>query len=174
MHQGQASGGADRLSTAGRRALTLYSIAAVVLAADRITKTLAERTLQDGPVELIPGVLHLTYTTNPGGAFGLFGGIPWLFASISVGVIAAIVIASRRLPATSSAIGLGLVLGGAAGNMVDRAIRGPAFSGEVVDFVDLQVWPIFNLADSAIMIGAATLLIAGLRADHGRRDAARG
>ncbi len=163
MLQGQAGGGADRLSTAGRRALTLYGIAAVVLTADRVTKVLAERSLQDGPVELIPGVLHLTYTTNPGGAFGLFGGIPWLFASISVAVIVAIVIASRKLPATSSAIGLGLVLGGALGNMVDRAIRGPAFSGEVVDFIDLQVWPIFNLADSAIVIGAFLVALAAFR-----------
>jgi signal peptidase II len=146
----------------------------VVLTADRVTKVLAERSLQHGPIEVIPGVLDLRYTTNPGGAFGLFGGIPWLFASISVAVIVAIVIASRRLPATSSAVGLGLVLGGAIGNMIDRAIRGPAFSGEVVDFIDLQVWPIFNLADSAIMIGAGTLLIAGLRRDHGRRDPARG
>lgn len=146
----------------------------MVLTADRVTKVLAERNLQDGPVELIPGVLDLRYTTNPGGAFGLFGGIPWLFATITLAVIVAIVIASRRLPATSSAVGLGLVLGGAAGNMVDRAIRGPGLSGEVVDFIDLQVWPIFNLADSAIMIGAGTLLIAGLRRDHGRSDPARG
>jgi signal peptidase II len=148
---------------AGRRALTLYGIAAVVLALDRITKVLAERDLQDGPVELIPGVLDLRYTTNPGGAFGLFGGIPWLFVAISAAVIVAIVLASRRLPATASAVGLGLVLGGAMGNLIDRAIRGPGFSGEVVDFIDLQVWPIFNLADSAIVVGAAVLLLSGLR-----------
>ncbi len=145
-----------------------------MLTADRVTKVLAERTLQDGPVELISGVLDLRYTTNPGGAFGLFGGIPWLFATISAAVILAIVIASRKLPATSSAIGLGLVLGGAVGNMIDRAIRGPAFSGEVVDFIDLQVWPIFNLADSAIMIGAGILMIAGLRRDRRPSDPARG
>jgi signal peptidase II len=148
---------------AGRRALTLYGIAAVVLALDRVTKVLAERNLQDGPVELITGVLDLRYTTNPGGAFGLFGGIPWLFVAISAAVIIAIVLASRRLPATASAVGLGLVLGGAMGNLIDRAIRGPGFSGEVVDFIDLQVWPIFNLADSAIVVGAAVLLLSGLR-----------
>jgi signal peptidase II len=148
---------------AGRRALTLYGIAAAVLALDRFTKVLAERNLQDGPVELIPGVLDLRYTTNPGGAFGLFGGIPWLFVAISAAVIIAIVLASRRLPATASAVGLGLVLGGAMGNLIDRAIRGPGFSGEVVDFIDLQVWPIFNLADSAIVVGAAVLLLSGLR-----------
>jgi len=148
---------------AGRRALTLYGIAAAVLALDRVTKVLAERNLQDGPVELIPGVLDLRYTTNPGGAFGLFGGIPWLFVAVSAVVVVAIVLASRRLPATASAVGLGLVLGGAIGNLIDRAIRGPGFTGEVVDFIDLHVWPIFNLADSAIVIGAAVLLLSGLR-----------
>jgi len=155
---------------AGRRALTLYGIAAAVLALDRVTKVLAERSLQDGPVELIPGVLDLRYTTNPGGAFGLFGGIPWLFVTISAAVIVAIVLASRRLPATASAVGLGLVLGGAIGNLIDRAVRGPGFSGEVVDFIDLQVWPIFNLADSAIVIGAAVLLLSGLRRQPAARD----
>lgn len=166
MHKGQAVGGAGRLSTAGRRALTLYVIAAGIVAADRITKVLAERHLPGHPVELIPGVLDLRYTTNPGGAFGLFGGIPWLFVSISLGVIAVIVFASRRVPAMTAAVGLGLVLGGALGNMIDRAIRGPGFSGEVVDFVDLHIWPVFNLADSAIVIGAAILLITGLRAER--------
>jgi len=155
---------------AGRRALTLYGIAAAVLALDRITKVLAERSLQDGPVELIPGVLDLRYTTNPGGAFGLFGGIPWLFVAISAAVIIAIVLASRQLPATASAVGLGLVLGGAMGNLIDRAIRGPGFSGEVVDFIDLQVWPIFNLADSAIVVGAAVLLLSGFRRQPAPRD----
>lgn len=151
---------------AGRRALTLYGIGAGVLAVDRITKVLAERKLQGAPVELIPGVLDLRYTTNPGGAFGLFDGIPWLFVTISVVVIAAIVVVSRRLPTTGSAVGLGLVLGGATGNLIDRAIRGPGFSGEVVDFIDLQVWPIFNLADSAIVVGAAILLLSGLRRER--------
>jgi signal peptidase II len=108
-------------------------------------------------------VLDLRYTTNPGGAFGLFGGIPWLFVAISAVVVGAIVLASRRLPTTASAVGLGLVLGGAIGNLIDRGIRGPGFSGEVVDFIDLQVWPIFNLADSAIVIGAALLLLTGLK-----------
>jgi signal peptidase II len=133
---------------------------------DRVTKVLAERSLQGDPLEVIPGVLDFRYTTNPGGAFGLFGGIPWLFVTISLVVVGAIVLASRHLPTTSSAVGLGLVLGGAIGNLIDRAIRGPGFSGEVVDFIDLQVWPIFNLADSAIVIGAGILLVTGLRRPH--------
>jgi signal peptidase II len=77
-----------------------------------------------------------------------------------------IVFASRRLPATVVAVGLGLVLGGAIGNLIDRAIRGSGFSGEVVDFIDLQVWPVFNLADSAIVTGAALLLLTSLRRDR--------
>ena len=128
---------------------------------------LAERSLQGGAVELIPGVLDLRYTTNPGGAFGLFGGIPWLFVAISLVVIGAVLVASTRLPGTATAVGLGLVLGGALGNLTDRAIRGPGFSGEVVDFVDLQIWPIFNVADAAIVLGALTLFVLGFRRDRG-------
>jgi signal peptidase II len=86
--------------------------------------------------------------------------------TISLGVIAVIVLASRRLPADIVAVGLGLVLGGAIGNLIDRGTRGPGFSGEVVDFIDLQVWPVFNLADSAIVIGAALLLLSSLRRDR--------
>lgn len=136
------------------------------MAADRVTKVLAERNLPGHPVELIPGVLDLRYTTNPGGAFGLFGGIPWLFVAITIGVIGVIVFTSRSIPVLASAIGLGLVLGGAVGNLIDRGIRGPGFTGEVVDFVDLQIWPVFNLADSAIVIGAAILLISGFRRER--------
>jgi signal peptidase II len=146
-----------------RRALILYATAAGVYVLDRITKVLAERYLRDEPIELIPGVLDLRLTTNPGGAFGLLGGIPWLFVVISLLVVGVVVFASTRTPALVTAIGLGLILGGALGNLTDRAIRGPGFSGEVVDFIDLQVWPVFNMADSAIVVGAAVLFLSGLR-----------
>ncbi|MGH2709674.1 MAG: signal peptidase II [Actinomycetota bacterium] len=169
MHTRQAGVGADRLSTARRKALTLYGVAVAVVALDRITKFLAERNLPGNPVELIPGVLDLRYTTNPGGAFGLFDGIPWLFVAISIGVIGLIVVASRRLPTIPAAIGVGLVLGGAVGNLIDRATRGPGFSGEVVDFIDFQVWPIFNLADSAIVTGAILMLISSIKRERAAR-----
>jgi signal peptidase II len=150
--------------------LVLYGIAALVYAIDRVTKMLVEANLQDRPpVELIPGVLELRFTTNPGGAFGVFGDLSWLFVLISVIVVGAIVFASRNLPSTISAVGLGLVLGGAIGNLTDRLLRGPALGGEVVDFIDLQVWPVFNLADTGIVVGAALLLLSGLRRD--RREA---
>jgi signal peptidase II len=139
-----------------------------------VTKTLAEADLQDrDPVELIPGVLQLRYTTNPGGAFGLFGEAAWLFVAISVAVILVVVAASRNLPSAATAVGLGLVLGGAVGNLTDRVIRGTGwFSGQVVDFVDLHVWPVFNLADTGIVLGAAILLLSGFRRDRHVRSSA--
>lgn len=147
-----------------RRALVLYLVAAGAYLLDRATKLLVEATLPGRPpVDVIPGVLQLRFTTNPGGAFGIFGGAAWLFVLASVVVVVAIVLASRRLPSTVAAVASGLILGGAIGNLTDRAIRGPGFSGEVVDFIDFQVWPVFNVADSAIVVGVILMLLGGLR-----------
>jgi signal peptidase II len=140
----------------------------VVYVLDRVSKILVENQLQGRePVELIPGVLQIRFTTNPGGAFGLFGEWSWLFVLVSVAVIVVVVLASRSLPSTATAVGLGLILGGALGNLTDRLVRGSGLSGEVVDFIDLHVWPVFNLADTGIVIGAAVLLISGVRRDRG-------
>jgi signal peptidase II len=150
----------------------LYGVAAVAYVLDRATKILAEELLEGRePVEVISGIVQLRFTTNPGGAFGLFGGLGWLFVLISVLVISVVLMASRNLPSTVSSVGLGLILGGAVGNLTDRFIRGPGFSGEVVDFIDFHVWPVFNLADSAIVVGAAILLFSGLRRDRVSQEA---
>jgi signal peptidase II len=114
-------------------------------------------------VTVIPGVLHLTYTTNRGGAFGLFGNAPYLFLAATLVVCAAIVVASFGVSNRMLALGLGMVLGGALGNLTDRIVRGPGLNGRVVDFIDFRVWPVFNLADAAIVIGAALILLSGLR-----------
>lgn len=108
--------------------------------------------------------------TNPGGAFSLFGSLPWLFVAATVIAVVVIVLASRRLTDRPTAVGLGLILGGALGNLTDRAIRGPRFSGEVVDFIDLHVWPVFNFADVGIVVGAAVVVLASA----GRERRARG
>jgi signal peptidase II len=172
LHQGQAGRGAGGLRA--RRALILYGIASLVYALDRITKVLAEAKLRGrAPVELIPGVLELRYTTNPGGAFGLFGRLSWLFVAVSAIVVVVVVVASWRLPPAWAAVGLGLVLGGALGNLTDRLIRGSGLSGEVVDFIDLQVWPVFNVADTAIVVGAVILLVSGFRRDRAVSTAGR-
>jgi signal peptidase II len=142
----------------------LYSTAAVLYALDRITKVLVEDHLQmRPPIDLIPGVLRLKYTTNPGGAFGLFGNAAWLFLLATALVCAVIVASSLTLSNRALALGLGLVLGGALGNLTDRLVRGSGLSGEVVDFIDFRIWPVFNVADSAIVIGAGLILLAGIR-----------
>ena len=136
--------------------------AGTAYALDRLTKLVAETHLQGRPpVEVIPDVFQLRFVTNPGGAFGMFGGRTWLFALVSVVVVVVVVAASFELPSRITAGALGLVLGGAIGNLTDRVIRGPGFSGEVVDFFDFHVWPVFNVADTAIVTGAAVLLFAG-------------
>lgn len=169
MHQGQAGAGAGRLTIARHRALILFTAAAAAYLLDRSTKAWAERMLPGDPIEVIPSVLDLRYTTNPGGAFGLFGSVPWLFAGVTL-VVAVVAIATlRRVPPVPTALGLGLVVGGALGNLTDRLVRAPGLAGEVVDFIDLQVWPIFNLADSAIVVGAGILLVTSARADRAAR-----
>jgi signal peptidase II len=139
-------------------------VAAIVYAVDRVTKYLAERRLEgEPPLEVIPNVFQLRFTTNPGGAFGLFGRAAWLFVAASIVVIVVILFASRRPPSRLGAVAFGLVLGGALGNLTDRLVRGPRFSGEVVDFLDFHIWPVFNVADSCIVVGAGLLLLMGVR-----------
>ena len=147
----------------------LLGVAATAYLLDRVTKLLAERYLAGrSPVQLIPHVVQLNYTLNSGGAFGLFGAQPWLFFAATLVVCAAILVGAPRLASTASAAGLGLVLGGALGNLTDRVIHGTGVSGKVVDFIDFHVWPVFNVADSAIVIGAVIVIFAGTRrrAEH--------
>ncbi|RPJ13676.1 MAG: signal peptidase II [Actinobacteria bacterium] len=106
-----------------------------------------------------PRVLSLNYTTNSGGAFGFGESAPWLFAGATIVVSAVIAVVSMRPMRTPVAVALGLILGGALGNLADRVAGGAGFSGRVTDFIDLQVWPVFNLADTAIVIGALLLAI---------------
>ena len=145
------------------RPALLYAVAAGALILDRVTKAWVEHTLAArAPIRLIPGVLSLTYTTNSGGAFGLGRSAPWLFAGATIVVTAVIVVFSFRPMRPTVAVALGLILGGALGNLADRALNGPGFGGPVTDFIDFHVWPIFNLADSAIVIGALLLAFASL------------
>jgi signal peptidase II len=148
---------------ARRRPLLLYAVAGGVLLLDRVSKAWVEHTLAGRPpIRVIPGVLSLTYTTNSGGAFGLGRSAPWLFAGATIVVMAVIAVFSFRPMRPTVAVALGLILGGALGNLADRALNGPGFGGPVTDFIDFQVWPIFNLADSAIVIGALLLAFASL------------
>ncbi len=145
----------------GRRgAAWLFSSALVVFLADRFSKVWVESALSDRPpIEVIPKVLALTFTTNSGGAFSLGQSAPWLFAGATMLVSALIVVTAFRHHRTLTALALGMVLGGALGNLTDRLLRGPGLRGRVIDFIDFHVWPVFNLADSAIVVGAVLLAL---------------
>ena len=152
------------MSTKARLAAVLYSAAGAVYLLDRMSKVVVERTLAGRPpIVIIPAVLDLTHTTNSGGAFSLLAGAPWLFFAASVVVVTVIAVASFRLPSRLLAVSLGLIMGGAVGNLTDRLVRGHGISGRVVDFIDFRVWPVFNLADSAIVVGAILVALASLR-----------
>jgi signal peptidase II len=148
----------------------LYATAAVAYLLDRLSKLWVERTLAgEPPLAVIPGVLSFNHTTNSGGAFGFGQSAPWLFAGATLVVTVVIVIVSFRMTHRSVAIALGLILGGALGNLTDRIANGPGLTGHVTDFIDLQVWPIFNVADTAIVIGAVLLAVSTAR--HEEREA---
>ncbi len=121
--------------------------------------------LAGGAIYLVGGVrLHLTY--NTAGAFGLGGAaIPFLALGALVLVIAMAATGGTQRPAL--AVAVGLVLGGALGNLGDRVFRDPGLlRGAVVDFVDLRVWRVFNLADAAITVGCLLLLLFGWKSDE--------
>jgi signal peptidase II len=157
-----------RTTRSTRLALALTALA--VLAADQATKHAVESLTSIGSFRvLVPGLLNLVHTTNPGVAFGLLADskTPWLAQLLilfSVGVIALLVwlLATGRAGGWLGQCGLALILGGAAGNVLDRVLR-----SSVTDFIDFHLgrfhWYTFNLADSAIVAGAALVVLELLR-----------
>ena len=154
------------MPTARRRKLVLLlSVALVVLALDVLTKVLVVARLEgQDVVELLGGQLLLRVSRNPGAAFSFAQGATVLFTAIAVIVIVVILRVSRRLGSSGWALSLGLLLGGATGNLVDRVFRSPGPGrGAVVDFIDFQVWPSFNIADSAIVCGGILAVLLSFR-----------
>ena len=175
----------SQVSRAGRRRTALLlTIAGIVLLLDVVSKVTAVATLSGtAPVRLFGGGLYLVLYRNPGAAFSLATGLTWVLSLIAVGVVVLIVRLAPRLRSTGWAVGLGLVLGGALGNLADRVFRAPGpMRGHVVDFLSLlapdgSVWPVFNLADSAIVGGGVLLVLltaAGRDFDGTRRSPSRG
>ena len=122
-----------------------------------MTKLLVDRRFAPGEsLPLIPSVLHLTYVQNHGGAFGIFQGQQLLFIGLAIAVVVWLARELTAKPSTSRLIqwGCALVLGGAVGNLLDR-LR----FGYVVDFIDFRIWPVFNVADTAIDVGVGLLLL---------------
>lgn len=152
-----------RLPTLTPRRVAL-SVAAVVVVADQLTKWLALRTLDDGPVVLIDGFLQFRLVRNSGGAFSLLPGAGSFIALAAVAAVVVILLTVHRISRNGEAVALGLVLGGAVGNLIDRVARGAGFlDGEVVDFIDFDFFPTFNVADSAITIGAILAVLLAFR-----------
>jgi signal peptidase II len=136
------------------------AIVAVVLVLDQGSKAWAVGELDDGPIEIFGHDIELRLTYNSGSAFSLFRGFTPMLALLAIVIAVVLVRAVRRTQDRWTVVGLALVLGGALGNLADRAFREPRFlSGRVVDFVQVGSFPTFNLADSAITVGAILLII---------------
>jgi lipoprotein signal peptidase len=162
-------------STRRRGRVAVLAIAAFVLAADIITKVVVVATLSDrAPIRLLGGFLTLRVTRNPGAAFSIGPSLTVVFAVIAVGVIVFILRTSRRIHSLAWAATLGLLLGGATGNLTDRLLRYPGpFRGYVVDWIQIPHWPVFNIADSCIVCGgvlAVFLAVRGVRIDASAAD----
>jgi signal peptidase II len=144
-------------------AIVLLIVAGVVIL-DQVTKTWAVRALVDGPVELAGSNVAFRLSRNRGGAFSLFQGFTPLLAVLAIVLAVVLVRALHRTRDPLMLVALALILGGALGNLIDRLARSPGFlRGEVVDFVDIGRFPVFNVADSAITVGAVLLFVAVLR-----------
>ena len=132
--------------------------------ADQVTKSWALSALDDGPRHIV-WTLRLNLSFNSGAAFGLGKGLAPLLVVIGVVMVVALVGAGRSAGTSVTAVvALGLVLGGAVGNLADRLLRD--HGGSVVDFIDLQWWPVFNVADAAITSGAVLLVLATSLSDR--------
>jgi signal peptidase II len=143
----------------------LFLPAVVVVALDQLTKHLFWRNGQN--YEIIPGYFNITLVKNAGAAFGMFQGARLFFVIASIVAVALIIYLGVRLPRDQKRrrLLLGLILGGAVGNLIDRVA-----SGQVIDFLQIGVaghyWPVFNVADMGVTIGAALLIVYALRTNR--------
>jgi signal peptidase II len=152
-----------------RRGLWLALVAVVVLIADVLTKVVVVATLEgEAPVRLLGGLVYLQLWRNPGAAFSMATGMTWVLSLVAAAVVVAIIWIMPKLRSIGWAIGLGLVLAGALGNLSDRVFRAPGpLRGHVVDFVSVfgpnaEYFPVFNVADSAIVCGGALIVLLAL------------
>ena len=137
--------------------MILLWLAALVVVADRVTKYLVVTNMTEGQsLPVVEGIFHWTYVLNPGAAFGMMAHNRILFLAVGAAVVAAVWYFRRDILAEGPLVrsGAALFLGGALGNLWDR-VR----TGLVVDFFDFRVWPVFNVADIAICVGAALVVL---------------
>lgn len=164
----QTARGASLSSSADqsyRRIGLFFGIALVVYAIDQTTKISAVARLEDQPaIGVVPGVFELSFLRNPGAAFGMGASITPVLTVLMIVIAVGVLVAAALTRHTGWAVALGLLFGGATGNITDRMLREPGvFRGEVVDFLSLSYWPMFNVADMAITCAAVLILVLSWR-----------
>jgi signal peptidase II len=153
VHEPLAPSVSDAKVQSTRQAL-IAALAGAVLLLDQITKVWAVAALDDRTIDVV-WKLQLRLVRNPGTAFSLGEGKGPLLGVVACGVVVVLVILARQPRSAVSAVGIALLLGGAVGNIVDRIVRSPHgfLEGHVVDFIDFQFWPVFNVADMGVTCG---------------------
>ena len=146
-----------------RRQLLITALIVVLL--DLATKIWAVARLENQPeIKVIGEFLKFSFVRNPGAAFSFGTSITWVFTLIAIAVSITILVASKSVTNRPWAIALGGLLGGAVGNLIDRIFRSPeVFQGHVVDFISLPNYPMFNIADSAVVLSAITMAVLSFR-----------
>ena len=143
-----------------RRYALALTIATAVVVVDLVTKRFASLNFVESSVEVIPGFLTFTYHENPGAAFSLFQNGGPIIGVAAILVTIGVLVALRTVRPTIEVVALGLVIGGAVGNLIDRIFRGDGFlDGKVIDWVDLWWIPTFNVADASVTLAVGLLLI---------------
>lgn len=147
---------------AHRLAIALVALAVIIV--DQLTKWWALETLATRTIDVV-WTLRFNLAFNTGTAFSLGGGYGSIIAVLALGVVGYLIWQGRQVASWLGAVSVGLIVGGALGNLIDRVFRGDGgfLSGAVVDFIDLQWWPIFNIADAAIVVGGLLLVLQTLR-----------
>jgi signal peptidase II len=168
LNDSDAHPATDNRVPATRHLVLFGATAVVVYGLDVATKAIAIRLLTDRPpVELFGGLLTLRLTANPGAAFSLGTSLTVAFSLIAAAVVVGLLVLARRIGSPLWALALGLLLGGAAGNLTDRLVRDPGpLRGHVVDFLALPHWPVFNVADSAVVAAGVLIVVQSLRGVH--------
>jgi signal peptidase II len=139
-----------------RRLGAVLAVAALVVGVDQVTKTWAERHVAHRSIEVV-WTLRLKLDFNPGVAFSMGQGSTGLVTVLALGITIGVIVVALRSSGPALGVALGLIMGGAMGNLVDRLVR--SNGGQVIDFIDLRWWPVFNVADSAISCGVILALL---------------
>lgn len=159
-----AGDGEPEVTRSARHVAAVFVVAALVLALDQLTKWWALENLDDGTIDLV-GSLRLNLVFNRGASFSLGDGFGPFIGVAALAVVGVLLWTGRTVTSWWGSVALGLVLGGALGNLTDRLFRADDgfMGGAVIDFIDLQWWPVFNVADAGVVIGALLLLVVGYR-----------